>query len=352
METLQDIFHDFRTVKRIISAAKQKTRKRTYSDCSSVSPAKRVKSGADDEQPTPAAIEHSLTLPSVEVDEEELKKVVMHTNRAPLILAFAVTMLKYTMPNQPLSSRLSLAQALVSANSRTKARSIGLEKGTTAEEDGWGFGQPKMKVMGREVIVMKRWGYDPSERTISLDAPKLESKETVKTELVENPAEDSQSNLLDDAHTQPKTQESIEVQTEPALWGLDLEAMRSSNGSSNSRVHEQAPLGLPIHTAESARSYLLKSFATVQTQEDDKTTPKKKSGAVIDAEKERNLALLLAALDLLYKSWAPVVTKEELDRRSWTWYVHVRPDVASGVAGWGGKGQVKISDILQFKRKG
>src|SRR3569833_1699031 len=64
------------------------------------------------------------------------------------------------MPEQPLSSRLSLAQAVVSANSRSKAVSIGLEKGASADDEGWGEGQPRVRVMGREIAVLKRGGYE------------------------------------------------------------------------------------------------------------------------------------------------------------------------------------------------
>ena len=69
-------------------------------------------------------------------------------------------------------------------------------------------------------------------------------------------------------------------------------------------------------------------------------------------EKERNLAMLLQALDLVYASWSHVLGREELDRRAWAWYVAVRPDVEHGVAGWGGKGEVKLSQILDLRRNG
>lgn len=64
------------------------------------------------------------------------------------------------MPEQPPSSRLSLAQAVVSANSRSKAVSLGIENGPSADEQGWGHGQPRVRVMGREVTVLKRGGYE------------------------------------------------------------------------------------------------------------------------------------------------------------------------------------------------
>ncbi|KAI1387896.1 uncharacterized protein F4822DRAFT_437718 [Hypoxylon trugodes] len=107
----------------------------------------------------PREYEASLDLP-VETDEKIIADTVLLTNRAPLVLAFAVEILRYTMPEQPPSSRLSLAQAVVSANSRSKAVSLGIEKGPSADEEGWGHGQPRVRVMGREVTILKRSGYE------------------------------------------------------------------------------------------------------------------------------------------------------------------------------------------------
>ncbi|KAI0429983.1 hypothetical protein F5Y09DRAFT_242663 [Xylaria sp. FL1042] len=106
----------------------------------------------------PRDYEASLQLP-VETDEHLIANTTLLTNRAPLVLAFAVELLRYTMPEQPPSSCLSLAQAVVSANSRSKAVSLGLEKGLSADDEGWGHGQPRVKAMGREVTVLKRGGY-------------------------------------------------------------------------------------------------------------------------------------------------------------------------------------------------
>jgi hypothetical protein len=108
---------------------------------------------------TPQELEASLEIP-VDMNEDRIRATVLQTNRAPLVLAFAVELLRYTMPEQPLSSRLSLAQAVVSANSRSKAVSLGIEKGLSADDEGWGEGQPRVKVLGREVAVLKRSGYE------------------------------------------------------------------------------------------------------------------------------------------------------------------------------------------------
>ncbi|OHE94542.1 hypothetical protein CORC01_10175 [Colletotrichum orchidophilum] len=116
-------------------------------------------------------IEASLSLPIV-VNEEEIAGVSIYTNRAPLMLAFVLELLRYTMPVQPLSSRLSLAQAVVSANSKSKAISIGLAKATN-EENSWGEGQPKVNIMGRAIAVLKRGDY--SLQGSELAAPEAEN---------------------------------------------------------------------------------------------------------------------------------------------------------------------------------
>ena len=305
-----------------MSAAKKVTKKRGRDpdEASSEPPPKLRKTVDAGDTATPAAIEESLALPDSNADENELAKTVLYTNRAPLVLAFATKLLEFTMPSQPLSSRLSLAQAVVSVNAKTKALSLGIEKGTSAEDDGWGQGQPKIRVMGRDIRVMKRWGYDWTGNPKAESSDALDSQRTLK-----------QEGKIDD---------------EPALWGLDLEALRSSNGPLVSGAHSSS---LPIYTAQSARAYLLKSFASIASPTDE-SSPKKRSAAVLKADKERNLGLLLRALSLVFESWA-VLSREELDRRCWTWYVAVRPEVEHGAAGWGGKGEVKLSQILDLRRK-
>lgn len=325
LPAIQAVLEDEKLSKQVLSAAKRANKKRTAGDASPDSPAKRKKVQPAGEPLDPATIEESLALPRSNADEQELANVTLHTNRAPLVLAFAVTLLKYTMPSQPLSSRLSLAQAVVSMNSKTKAISLGIDKGSSAENEGWGQGQPKIRIMGRNISIMKRWGYEWKEKS---------EAESVKTE-------DSQETL----------NQGDQPNEEPALWGLDLEALRSSNGPLVPGAQGANSSGLPVYSAESARAYLLKSFASVPPAAEE-LSPKKKSAAALKAEKERNLALLLQALDLLYESWAHVLGRDELDRRAWAWYVAVRPQVENGVAGWGGKGEVKLSQILDLRRKG
>jgi hypothetical protein len=238
------------------------------------------------------------------------------------------------MPNQPLSSRLSLAQAVVSLNSRSKAVSIGLEGGASAEEEGWGAGQPVVKVMGRSVRVLKRWGYDWKEKE---DAEKENGK-----------VEDSQATVQGDEGNGPA---AAEQEQEPALWGLDLEALRSSNGPLTAGAHSTGS-SLPIYTAQSARSYLLKSFSSPpqDAANGSGSPPKKKTAAVLTAEKEHNAGMVLKALDLLFESWAETLGVDELDRRAWSWYVTVRPEVRRGVEGWGERSELRLGDILKLRR--
>ncbi|KAI4626150.1 uncharacterized protein J4E87_004650 [Alternaria ethzedia] len=329
-ETLKTIFADEKVARSVLNAAKRQSKKRT-ADAASAAPAPASKKAkATYGQPLNGAdLEASLALPAPELDEDILGSSVVYTNRAPLVLAFAVTLLKFTMPSQPISSRLSLAQAVTSMNSKTKAVNIGLEKGKPAEEEGWGEGQPLVRIMTREVRVMKRWGYEWEDEA---------AQKTVKSEGDDENGEETR---------------------EPALWGVDLEALKkaqnSTVGSSN----------LPIYTAQSARAYLLRAFETpaaelvkkadgdVDVKVEGAPAPKpkgKRTAATIAAEKERNLGLLLGALELLYGSWAKVLSREDLDKRAWGWYVRVRPEVAQGAAGWGGKGNVKLSDILALRR--
>ncbi|KAK8247848.1 hypothetical protein HDK77DRAFT_390929, partial [Phyllosticta capitalensis] len=312
--TVQDVFQDEKLAKQVLSAAKRVNKKRTSGDISTESLANKKKR-AEHPPDNPAAVEASLELPEPITDEDQLQNTVLITNRAPLLLAFAVHLLKYTKPEQPPSSRLSLAQAVVSANSKTKAVSIGLDKGKTAEQEGWGEGHPTAKVMDREIHVMKRWGYE------------WQSKDDD-----EKPGSEKKAQMAD--------------QERPPLWGVDLEALRTKAGPS--RQGTSNPSGLPVHNAESARAYLLKSFNSASG--DDKKATTKQSAASKQAEKEHNLALLLGALDLLIRSWSKTLNSQDLDKRAWSWYTAVRPEVSGGAAGWGEKNQIKLSALLDLRK--
>ncbi|KAF2745129.1 hypothetical protein M011DRAFT_520605 [Sporormia fimetaria CBS 119925] len=316
---IKTIFEDEKVAKQFLNAAKRLSKKRAAAGESthSPTPAKKVKSTYG--QPlTAAQFEESLALPEACKDEGQIAGTSIYTNRAPLVLAFAVTLLKYTMPEQPLSSRLSLAQAVVSVNSRSKAVSIGLKSGKSAEEEGWGDGQPIIELMGRDIRVMKRWGYDPKDNG-------------------------------EDTATQETLKEEPTGETQPALWGVDLEKLKQDDGLATTSSRNPASAHLPIYTAQSARAYLLKSFDTPPSQNKDTSSSRKTPGST-SADRERNLGLLLGALELLFESWASVLSKEDLDKRAWGWYVRVRPEVDAGAAGWGAKGRIKLEDILALRR--
>ncbi|KAG9206910.1 hypothetical protein G6514_000200 [Epicoccum nigrum] len=338
-ESVQAVFHDDKIARQVLNAAKRVSKKRSASDASGTEsvlmPTPKKNKPLYGQPLSPSEIEASLALPEVIRNEEVLKSKSIYTNRAPLVLAFTVALLQFTMPEQPPSSRLSLAQAVVSMNSKTKAVHIGIDGGMTAEDEGWGEGQPIVRIMNREIRVMKRWGYE-WEKTPKQESIKTEQQlhDVIKEE------ESTQGTLVDD-------DEPIQTK-EPALWGVDLEALKKANsGPSASKASSQ----LPVHTAQSARAYLLKSFETPKATSTDATAaPIKRTAAALSAEKERNLGMLLGALELLYQSWAQVLSKEDLDKRAWGWYVRVRPDVASGQAGWGGKGIVRLVDILELRR--
>jgi len=146
---LKDVIGDEKTAKQVHNAAKRplsKKRSAATGDADAnadPSPQKKPKKSHrsaldrpnDDDDPA-TTLEASLALPPLEMDEQRLAATTLVCNRAPVVLAFGVALLRYTRPAQPLSSRLSLAQAAVSLNSRSKAVSLGLEKGKSADEEG------------------------------------------------------------------------------------------------------------------------------------------------------------------------------------------------------------------------
>lgn len=325
-ETLKTFFEDEKVAKQIITAAKRVSKKRAAGeDTATSSPTAAAKKQkrknrnesffSNNEPLPPAELEESLQLPSSSLSAEELHGITLFTNRAPLVLAFLVILLKYTMPEQPLSSRLSLAQAYVSITSRSRAVYLGIESGKSAEAEGFGEGQPVVTVAGKEVKVLRRWGYEWRE--------------------------------------DGKDVEEEEGEEKPALWALDLEALKKGKSEKQPAAVQQVGNhgNLPIYTPQSARAYLMKSFDTA-TSQTEQSAAKKISAAARVAEKEQNLGKLLRAIDLLYESWAPILSPAELDSRTWTWYVKCRPAVEDGVAGWGGKNELRLSDILALCRGG
>ena len=378
---------------------------------------------------TPDELENSLRLPLVE-DEEILRNSAVVVNRAPLVLAFAVELLRCTMPEQPLSSRLSLAQGVVSANSRTKAISIGLEK--PGGEEVISEGQPKVNVMGRQIPVLKRGGYTWSEsselsqassKTLSQGSQsskvwtasqRLVSKGSVfvaHVASISSPASRAElitTLMAEKPHLETATHNAWAIRTSfgnsplkqeasfddgesgcgsfmlkhmrdldisntlviltrwyggvmlgPDRWRLMREciddALSSQRRTSNlsgealwaldteNRKPASSTIGMPIHRPEAARNYILRSFLPV-------TQDSKKTVTAMNEEKAENLGKVLGALRIVFESWKDVVSREELGRRAWSWYVRVRPEVADGPAGWGAKGKLELSRVLELKR--
>jgi hypothetical protein len=357
IDEVQKIFEDEKLSKQVLNAAKRVSKKRAAGDdVTPASPRKKRNEGSMfslQKELTPAELEASLELPDSNIPAEELVDVVVFTNRAPLVLAFVVVLLKYTMPEQPLSSRLSLAQTYVSVTSRARAVSLGIENGQSAEELGMGIGQATVKVMGKELRVLKRWGYDWKDDggAQTKIEPTIETHQDIKDEHPQIKSEPS---------TEEEEQQQQQDESNPPLWGLDLEALKKASTSSSSsenpvlaKAQTPSTTNMPIHTPQAARAYLLKSFDNPPPPPSDQasTSSKKSSAASKSADKERNLGMLLRALDLLYQSWIDVIGPAELDRRVWGWYIRVRPAVEQGVAGWGGKNEVKLGDILGLRRE-
>ncbi|PTD05201.1 hypothetical protein FCULG_00002170 [Fusarium culmorum] len=417
-----------------------KAAKSLHTACKNHEKKSGTKRAAEDGVPTTAELyvgddlEATLELP-LEENEEIIRNTTVVTNRAPLLLAFAVELLRFTMPEQPPSSRLSLAQAVVSANSRTKAISIGIEKAPPGGQEKAPEGQPKISIMNRPVPVLKRGGYtwsgssqvtpsNASSATLQSSQPnpkdwttsrKLSSRGSVfiahaipitspstrgavvKSLMAEKPEletathnawairtsfgnsplkqeasfDDGESGCgnfllqqlrdldisntlvvltrwyggvmlgpdrwrlmkecLNDVLSSQKRTSSLNG--EP-VWALDLEDKNPSTST----------VGMPIHRPEGARNYILRAFASVEDSG-------KKTVTAANEEKHENLGRVLGALRLLFASWAGTLSRDELDKRAWTWYINLRPDVDAGPAGWGAKGTLNLGKILDLRRK-
>jgi hypothetical protein len=357
IDEVQKIFEDEKLSKQVLNAAKRVSKKRAAGDDTPSSPRKKRNDGSMfslQKELTPAELEASLKLPESDVSAEDLADTVVFTNRAPLVLAFVVVVLKYTMPEQPLSSRLSLAQTYVSVTSRARAVSLGIENGQSAEELGMGVGQATVKIMGKELRVLKRWGYDWNDENVQTTSePPTESQQTLKddqTHIKSEPSAEEEEETKANLNLQQNARSHEEDQ--PPLWGLDLEALKKASNADTpalAKAQGASTTNMPIHTPQAARAYLLKSFDNPPTEQP--SSGKKASAATKMADKERNLGMLLRALDMVYQSWIDTVGPAELDRRVWGWYIRVRPAVEHGVAGWGGKNEVKLTDILALRRE-
>ncbi|KAI4153857.1 MAG: hypothetical protein LQ341_000472 [Variospora aurantia] len=374
LSTIQSTFPDEKLAKQILSAAKRVSKKRTSSSAPTApSPAKRTKCAPPEpgQQLSPAEFEISLALPTLEgpqpAIEDEINSTIVHTNRAPLVVAFVVQLLKHTMPSQPLSSRLSLAQAVMSIGAKSRALNLGIQSGRAAEDEGWGEGQPKTRVMGRELRVMRRWGYEwqhepkMDHQRESIKQEDEDQEKPLRPEITATQTSDieSQETIKGDPstplpayHQGSRSRPTTSKDTEPPLWGLNLETLRSTSNTSAllPSSNNTYAANLPVYDPHAARNYLLRSFATAPTSSSQQSQGKSRSAAKEKQEKEHNLALLLRALDMVYASWIDVIGAEELDHRAWGWYVRVRPAVESGPAGWGGRGDVRLKEVLELRR--
>ncbi|KAL0764630.1 hypothetical protein CaCOL14_012931 [Colletotrichum acutatum] len=405
-------------------------------------------------------MEAALNLPVV-TDEKEIAEASIYTNRAPLMLAFVLELLRHTMPMQPMSSRLSLAQAVVSANSKSKAISIGLAK--AANEDGsWGEGQPKVHIMGRAIAVLKRGDFNmqgsvlvapesperasddslqgrkPSEsleqdlgsiafmgnpwsasrqvtfksstfvarvanvedgtqasglvRSLLLSEPQLQTathnawayrvkrrgqdgrQDKGSGEVREASEDDGETGcgefiqrlireagivdvivvltrwfggemlgpdrwrLMRNVVTEALSQRLRLTQTQGgcddvALWALDLQNTDNGLGSRSASGTSGNVVGIPTYRPESARAYLLKSFASGQSGgvpigdnsggSSSKAKQKRVSKSEVDSERMRNLGRLLGALRLLFDSWSSLGPRE-MDRKAFSCYASRR----------------------------
>lgn len=385
---------------------------------------------------SPDELEESLSLP-VEEDEEAIRATRVVTNRAPLVLAFAVELMRFTMPEQPPSSRLSLGQAVVSANSRAKAVSLGIEKPATGGM-ALSEGQPKVRVMGREVPVLKRGGYTWSGKKSSSTTPttavqgqrartqtwrasqKLTSRsstfiahtapitsgssraELMRTLMAQKPELETATHNAWAVRTRygasPLVQEASFDDGEAGCGKLMLELMREADvtntvvvltrwfggvmlGPDRWRLMREcvnealaaqgrtstlsgeavwaldpqdskpasSTIGMAIHRPEGARNYLLRAFASQPRADEDGRRTTTTTAAAASQDRGDNLAKVLGAVRLLFAAWSDVLGPADLDRRAWTWYVAVRPEVDDGPAGWGAKGTLDLGKILDLR---
>ncbi|OAA70513.1 Impact family [Cordyceps fumosorosea ARSEF 2679] len=467
LKVVEEALKDAKLAKGFHTACKSHTKKpsaavkRRVEEATSPSPKKAklepTKRDLDYSSMAADDLEASLELPLVE-DEALIRDTTIVTNRAPLVLAFAVELLRVTMPEQPPSSRLSLAQALVSANSRSKAVSIGIEQ--PGREALIAEGQPKVRVMGREIPVLKRgdytWSGAPAKKSDSTDSTgtggaSMSTSQQDKTKktwtasatltsrastfvahaasvsnaaarpalirqlMAERPDLETASHnawaIRTSFGNSPLVQQASFDDGETGCGKLMLEVMREADitntlvvltrwfggvmlgpdrwrlmrecvndalasrgrvvaaGSATFNPSEAAvwgldaqdgstatsTVGMGIHRPEGARNYLLRSFASPAGAGAGEVgaagaVHKKTTVAATNDEKQENLGRLLGALRIVVESWSGVLTRDELDKRAWNWYVAVRLDVQSGPSGWGARGELKLRKILDLKR--
>lgn len=328
LANLTPFFASTDDAKKVFNASKRVSKRAASGDLPSPRKKQRVLK-EEHTEPKPDEVEAALALPDPVTDVDRIASTILFTNRAPLLLVFTLVLLQYTMPRQPLSSRLSLAQAQVSQGAKARARDLGIEKGPIAEEDGWGTGQPVLKVMSKDIRVIRRHGYP----LVAQDSLKTEDQSSyvaaagpsdVKQSKPSAEAITDTSNLDSGAEVSPDD-EQVE---EAAVWALDLEALKKANSGVGISTTSSSGSSLPIYSPQSAKAYIMKAFAIAPSQGTTSTTvedikeelPKPKKAQNEAKRKEDNLGLLLGALELLYQSWADSLESSELSRRAWSWY--------------------------------
>ncbi|KAK6507584.1 hypothetical protein TWF481_006011 [Arthrobotrys musiformis] len=363
LDKLQKIFTDEKIAKQVHSAAKRATKsssttkKRSASTqedtvpsskdaieaSSSASPAKRRRTNQAPSIDTsdPQSWEAGLDLPPPIRDENLISITTITTNRAPLLLAFTIVSLTYTHPWLPASSRFSLAQGLLDLTASSKAKSLGITRpddpqtDITVEE-----GYKKLHVLSKEIPILRRWD-TPNHPSTSFQTQTIPPKQGqphtpnkppldgVKPTSINRGPSASAADDVVSSHPSSTPPASVEATVltphtnEPIYWSLSPALLSQPPAASKLN-----PSALPIHLPHAAHSYLTRSIS------------------------QDKLPLLLGALHLLYESWVNTLDPADLDRKGWSWYCTVRPMVEDGPEGWGGKGPVKLKDILNLRSKG
>ncbi|KAJ6256926.1 hypothetical protein Dda_7809 [Drechslerella dactyloides] len=363
LDKLRKTFPDEKLAKQVLSAAKRTTnassspskKKRSAADASSsnpnnpsastTSPSKRRRPNTSApviDTANPQTWESGLDLPPPNRDTDLISATIITINRAPLLLAFAVVSLEYTHPWLPRSSRFSLAQGLLDATAASKAKYIGITRENDSGNDALEEGYKRIRVLGKEIPVLRRWDVeliDPETSTHADDD--VGSHESAGMNPAGTASDNSASAAIAPAiaSAAPATAPSgsstsgtaatlsatatVTAASEPIYWALSPKLLAQPPVASKLN-----PSALPIHLPHAAHSYLTRSFP-------DATLP-----------------LLLGALHIVYASWADSLDPAELDRRGWGWYARVRPAVDDGPEGWGGRGAVKLKDVLGLRKAG
>ncbi|KAF3908284.1 hypothetical protein AA313_de0206014 [Arthrobotrys entomopaga] len=292
-----------------------------------------------------------LDLPSPIKNEDQMATATVTTNRAPFLLAFAVVSLGYTHPWLPMSSRFSLAQGLLELTAASKAKNIGILREGDGKEEELEEGYKRVWVLGKKIPVLRRWDVAAADVTTETETGAgRQRKNQVQRGEGEGDADgksaiDASINLGGAAKVSKDDESAGNVAAaasvassstgihragtpvvsydEPVYWALSPKLL--TNPPTASKLN---PSALPIQLPHAAHSYLVRSFS------------------------KEMLPLLLGALHIVYESWVYSLDAAELDRRGWGWYCRVRPAVEDGPEGWGGKGVVRLKDILNLRKGG